>query len=349
MNTKNRLSFISFLVFAAMMILLPSFSATAAETAGYTVTPCQEPDCWSCMYAWVYDTDPAGTNVRSGPGTDYDIVKTLPSDRFVLVTITGSVGEWMRIEDPKVSLGTEETQLHLTGWIHGTRLSFKVIGPRPLYVEPDTTSSVVATIPDNTHVTLAGCKEGWKKVRYREFTGWIGPHTISMRETEGEGCTPTAGAYVTDVPLAAVCYADVYVVEPDAKGLAVRSEPSDDAPVVTMLPRHTRVYITRSAGEWMRINTLDGCPGDPIGWTYGHLLAVRAFSTDWADDPIAEWDSSGNALVFAEPITGSAVVTKIPRGTEVTVLGCWKEFLRIRYNGVEGWLPSYSSDPVDPR
>ena len=33
------------------------------------------------MYAWVYDTDPAGTNVRSGPGTDYSIVTTLPSAR----------------------------------------------------------------------------------------------------------------------------------------------------------------------------------------------------------------------------------------------------------------------------
>ena len=104
MKPKNYLPFISILALFTLITFLPPSPATAAETAGYEVTPCQPPGEGGyddCMYARVYDTDPAGTNVRSGPGTDYSIVKTLPSDRPVLVTITGSVGEWMRIEDPK--------------------------------------------------------------------------------------------------------------------------------------------------------------------------------------------------------------------------------------------------------
>ncbi|MBN2223093.1 MAG: SH3 domain-containing protein, partial [Deltaproteobacteria bacterium] len=345
MNTKNRLSFISFLVFAAMMILLPSFSATAAETAGYTVTPCQEPDCWSCMYAWVYDTDPAGTNVRSGPGTDYDIVTTLPSDRTVLVTITGSVGEWMRIEDASILNEADETELHFTGWVHGSRLTVMVLagyGQAPLYAEPDTASSVLTRITSKTDVRVAGCREGWIKVRYREFVGWLPAESRGLIETmfEGPTCLPTR-AVETDNPLAAPCASEAYVAEPDPKGLAVRSEPSDDAPIVTTLPRHTRVYISRSVGEWMGINTYrteSDCPdGDPIGWTYGHLLAVRTRSFE-VSYPIPWWDSSGNVLVFAEPINSAVVVTKIPPDTEVTILGCWSGFLKIEYKGVEGWL-----------
>jgi SH3-like domain-containing protein len=345
MNTKNRLSFISFLLFAAMMILLPSFSAaTAAETAGYEVTPCEKPvgSGYRCTYALVYDTDPAGTNVRSGPGTDNPVVTRINSNKLVM--ITGSAGEWMRVE-------TYQDESHITGWIHGTRLMVPVHSPGALYTEPDTKSSLIARIPEQTYVTVAGCRGNWMKVRYRDLEGWLALVSCGLLETEiGEGDW-SDGAAETDNSPVTFCYCRAYVAEPDPKGLAVRSAPGDDSPVVTTLPRRTPVFITGSVGEWMRISTLtiveqygDWGPGDPIGWTYGHLLAVRArYSEFGAPSPF--WDSSGNVLVFAEPITGSAVVTKIPRDTEVTLLGCWSGFLKVRYNGVEGWLPSYCGDP----
>jgi|GEM_PF-5529436 len=351
MKQTNHLRIVLLLSLVAIPAIILSTPAFPAETAGYEVIPCQKPGeggNWGCMYARVYDTDPAGTNVRSGPGTDYSIVMTIPSDESALVTITGSVGEWMRIEYAR-----DETKSQLSGWVHGSRLSVRVIGvgygPASLYSEPDTKSATLAMIPDRTYVTLAGCRAGWMKVRYREFTGWLGPQSRGLIETESEEyCRPPEGVYKTDVPLAAPCDCAVYVAEPDPKGLAVRSGPGDDKPVVKTLARYTKVYVTRSVGEWMRINTLteDGCPGEPIGWTYGHLLAARARSSE-ISYPIPEWDSSGNVLVFAEPINSSAVVTKIPPNTEVTVLGCWKGFLRIEYKGAEGWLPSYCGDPFN--
>jgi len=332
---------------ALVALFLP---AAAAETAGYEVTPCQGPEgdeYWRCMRAFVYDTDPAGTNVRSGPGTDYDIVTTLPSG--AVVTITGSAGEWMRIKDAVV---VTETELHFTGWVHGSRLMVMVLaghGQAPLYAEPDTASPVVARITSETYVRVAGCRAGWIKVRYREFVGWLPAESRGLIETmfEGPPCLP-AKMPETDNPLAAPCASEAYVAEKDPAGLAVRSGPGDDAPVVTTLPLHTRVYITRSVGEWMGINTYkteSDCPGgDPIGWTYGHLLSVwtKYFDIDY---PIPTQDSSGKVLVFAEPFTGSAVVTKIPRNTEVAIVGCWGSWLKVSYKGVEGWLISYCGNP----
>ncbi|MBN2224196.1 MAG: SH3 domain-containing protein [Deltaproteobacteria bacterium] len=346
---------ISFLSIIIGVVLFATLPAVSAEMTDYEVVPCQGPEGnehWSCMRAFVYDTDPAGTNVRSGPGTDYDIVTTLPSG--ALVTITGSVGEWMRIDGASILNETDSTELRFTGWVHGTRLSVMVLGesdynPSPLYAEPDTASPVVARIPIHTYVRVAGCREGWIKVRYRELVGWLGPESRGLTETmfEGPTCLPTR-APETDNPLAASCASEAYVAETDPAGLAVRSAPSDDAPVVKTLPRHTRVYITRSVGEWMGVNTYrteSDCPGgDPIGWTYGHLLAVRTRSFD-VSYPIPWWDSSGNVLVFAEPITGSAVATKIPPDTEVVIVGCWGEWLKVRYKGVEGWLSSYCGNP----
>jgi uncharacterized protein YraI len=353
MKTKRYLSVILFLALLATAALFLSLPAAAAETGDYDVTPCQGPEgneYWSCMRAFVYDTDPAGTNVRSGPGTDYDIVTTLPSG--ALVTITGSVGEWMRIDGASILNETDSTELRFTGWVHGSRLTVMVLagyGQAPLYAEPDTASPVIAKITAQTDVRVAGCREGWIKVRYREFVGWLPAESRGLIETmfEGPTCLPTR-AVETDNPLAASCASEAYVAETDPAGLAVRSGPSNDAPVVATLPRHTRVYITRSVGEWMGVNTYkteSDCPGgDPIGWTYGHLLSVwtKYFDIDY---PIPTQDSSGNVLVFAEPFTGSAVVTKIPRDTEVPIVGCWGSWLRVNYKGVEGWLISYCGNP----
>ena len=221
----------------------------------------------------------------------------------------------------------------------------------PLYAEPDTASPVIAKIPLYTDVRVAGCREGWMKVRYRGLEGWLGPTSRGLIETMSEGSIdPPSEPYKTDVPLAASCDCEVYVAEPDSKGLTVRSGPGDDKPVIKTLPRRTRVYITASVGEWTRINTIKmdeeygvWVPGDPIGWTYGHLLAVRSRSFNVVSLPLA--DSSGNVLVFAEPINSAVVVTKIPRDTEVTILGCWSGFLKIEYKGVEGWLSSYCGNP----
>jgi SH3-like domain-containing protein len=193
METKRHLIFILFILSLVLLALSLPIPAAAAETADYEVVPCQEPEGGkyeTCMHAWVFDTDPAGLNVREGPGTEYPVITTLPTDRVVVVTISGSVGEWIRIKDARVCPGTGEMKdvhLDLVGWVHGTLLKVMVLGgwdqpswpfssePAPLYAEPNDASSIIARIPNNTNVTVAGCRAGWMKVRYRELEGWLSP------------------------------------------------------------------------------------------------------------------------------------------------------------------------------
>ena len=190
MNQKNPLPFISILALFAAIIFLPLSLAPAAETTDYEVVPCHNTDesLDTDMYAEVFDTDSAGLNVRGGPGTNYPVIATLPTDRKVVVTVTGSVGEWIRIKDAAVCTGTGITNVHLVGWVHGTLLSVMVVGwgssskLAPLYAEPNTASSIIAKIHHETYVTVAGCREGWMKVRYRELEGWLAPESHGFIE-----------------------------------------------------------------------------------------------------------------------------------------------------------------------
>ena len=61
---NNRLRFLLFLSILIVIAFLPSFPATAAETADGEVVPCDVP-------CYVISDDPAGVKVRSGPGDSY--------------------------------------------------------------------------------------------------------------------------------------------------------------------------------------------------------------------------------------------------------------------------------------
>jgi SH3-like domain-containing protein len=176
MNEEYRLPAVLLLAFLATTALLISLPAVAAETTG-AVVPC---DC----DAYVVDTDPAGLNVRSGPGTTNSVITTLPTDRPVEVTITGSAGAWMRISDAYiyvVDAPTGDITMTFEGWVYGPLLAVtaRPSGPMtvPLYREASTASGVLLGLPMDSEVTLTGCKGTWMKVRYGQVEGWLGPES----------------------------------------------------------------------------------------------------------------------------------------------------------------------------
>ncbi len=163
-----------FLVLFAGTALFFSLPAQAAETTDIKVVPC---DC----HAYVVDPDPAGLNVRGGPGTTYPTLTTLPTNRPVEVTITGSVEKWMRISDAYIFVDdapTGDITMTVQAWLYGPLLG---VGMRPagrtvrLFADPDMASQVLAELPVDAEVTLAGCKGKWLKVKYEKVEGWLGP------------------------------------------------------------------------------------------------------------------------------------------------------------------------------
>jgi hypothetical protein len=87
--------------------------------------------------AWTTDNDPAGLNVRAGPGAEHPVVATLPPpietdgmEFFVEVEIAGSQAGWFRIT--KAVLSDDDTKDDVvfrgSGWVSGRYLGLSVEG-----------------------------------------------------------------------------------------------------------------------------------------------------------------------------------------------------------------------------
>ena len=136
------------------------------------------------VHAYVTDRDPNGLNVRSGPGKVFSVVGNLPFRDYtgVGVHITGSQGEWMRI-NLGVEEGAEEERVFFkgTGWVYGPLLGLTGIaidnGATSLYRQP-IKGRIVARVPGGDDVTVRGCRGEWLYVEYENVKGWAAPGTL---------------------------------------------------------------------------------------------------------------------------------------------------------------------------
>jgi len=124
-------------------------------------------------------------NVRSGPGQNFDVIGNLPrkEDTGIGVHITGSSGEWVRI-DLGVEEGTEEEQTFFkgVGWVYGPLLGLTGIahpeGGTRLYQQASEKSRIVALVPGGDDVSVRGCRGKWLYVEYKKVKGWAAPRTL---------------------------------------------------------------------------------------------------------------------------------------------------------------------------
>jgi len=128
--------------------------------------------------AYVVDTDPAGLNVRSGPGSDFAAQDTLPTGVPVEVEIVGTTDEWFLINE---AWSGEQQELEQPGWVYAPLLGVSTTSlnitdpdaPTTLYTAPDGDAAIAATIAKGSEVTLLGCSGNWLQVKASEGTGWL--------------------------------------------------------------------------------------------------------------------------------------------------------------------------------
>ena len=130
----------------------------------------------------LFDTDPAGTNVRRGPGRDFAVVGRLPNDRTDVIAISASQGAWVRIEGAVDDEG--ESVFGQSGWVYAPLLGMTVSwnpddpegqGNHRLYAGPGEAERVLARIEASSPVTLEGCAGEWVRVRHQDRSGWLAP------------------------------------------------------------------------------------------------------------------------------------------------------------------------------
>ncbi len=146
-----------------------------AQKVAAAETPC---DIW----AYLGDQDPAGLNVRSGPGKQFAVVGKLPQLEYnITIHVTGATGQWLRIEGAE-SQDTVEVVFSGAGWVYGPLLAtqtkdYSGLDPNEprvkIFREPSLKSAVLIRLPNETEVSLTGCKGEWARVRHKKIEGWL--------------------------------------------------------------------------------------------------------------------------------------------------------------------------------
>lgn len=121
----------------------------------------------SCELAAFVNDPSSGVNVRSGPGLNNRILKTIPRDQGgTLVLIAGASGDWL-----KISSAVNSNRVRVfsgTGWVHAPLLSVKTRGGGdetvPFYRNPRTETESIGSIRPELDVNVMGCSGDWIKV-----------------------------------------------------------------------------------------------------------------------------------------------------------------------------------------
>lgn len=156
----------------------PEPSPDPAEPTTPAPQPIAQAEQSCSVSAFVADTDPAGLNVRGGPGSDYEVIETLPTNEPVEVSIVGASNGWLLVNEAYGPAKQELTQL---GWIYAPLLGVTTTSlnisdpdaPALLYAEPDGNAAVVAEVPKFTEVSLLSCSGNWLEVNNAGTTGWL--------------------------------------------------------------------------------------------------------------------------------------------------------------------------------
>jgi SH3-like domain-containing protein len=161
------------------LLVVDTFAYQQVQTGKVAIVPCD-------VRAYVTDKDPAGLNVRSGPGKTFKIVGNLPNQDVegMGVHITGASGEWIRI-DLAVEEGGEQERTFFEGqgWVHGSLLGVGGMavtnGGTNLYQGRTEKSRVITRVPGGDDgVKVRGCQGEWMYVEYKGKRGWAAPKTL---------------------------------------------------------------------------------------------------------------------------------------------------------------------------
>jgi hypothetical protein len=172
------------------LIVASIASVWSVAPAGAQQRPIEAPtgETACAIGAFVTETDPAGLNVRSGPGTSFGIVGRLPPvtlskeidglSVMVEVEITASAKGWFRIrnarDNAQLTGAAERAMYGGRGWVSGQKLTAKTQSPAGRAQPNETAAIVLGTEAgltlDNDGLRAAGrligCQGKWALLEF---------------------------------------------------------------------------------------------------------------------------------------------------------------------------------------
>ncbi|WP_123649688.1 SH3 domain-containing protein [Lysobacter enzymogenes] len=182
-------------VAAAVLVVVSAAAPVRAQTAAVAAPPAGETAC--SFGAFVAETDPAGLNVRAGPGTAHKVLGTLPPVRhshddpplraMVEVEVVAGDDGWFKIraarDNDALIEGPQRPMFKGEGWVSGRKLTVKSQAQAGRQ-RPDAAAPIAigggadgAGFDSDSfveHARLLGCKGRWALVEYGPWSAETG-------------------------------------------------------------------------------------------------------------------------------------------------------------------------------
>ncbi|MGB4588801.1 MAG: SH3 domain-containing protein [Clostridiaceae bacterium] len=293
-------------------------------------------------------------NMRSGAGTGYGIILTIPKNAEVI--LLSNMSGWSKVTY------NGRTGYVSSAYLTGTAVSTPVITPiasAPAPTAPSSTSvtktnanlnmrkgagtgyGIILTIPKDKIVTVLSSANGWTKVTYNGSTGYVSSSYLVTTQSN----TPVIVAPVTpEVPSTP---STTSVTKTNAN-LNMRKGAGTGYGIILTIPKDKVVTVLSSANGWTKV-TYNGS----TGYVSSSYLVTTQSSTPVVPTtpvvPVVPTAPSGTITITKTQFnlnmrkgagTGYGIILTIPKDKEVTVLSSANGWTKVTYNGSTGYVSS---------
>lgn len=214
------------------------------------------------------NTDGASLNLRSGPGTGYSQLVSIPAD--AVLTITGIENGWYKTSYNGSSgyVSSDFITLACAKAVSTTRTGIPNTGGASLNLRsgPGTSYSKVASIPASAVLTVTGEESGWYKVSYSGKDGYVSADYITIVDS-----APTASS---DLAAQVIAYAKQFMGCSYVYGSAGPNS-FDCSGFTSYVYKHFGYSLNRSAASQYS----NGTPVDLSQIQPGDLILWRAYGS----------------------------------------------------------------------
>ena len=284
--------FLKTAVVSALFALTLAVSASAASAGGATTT--------------------TAVNFRTGAGTNYGIISTLPAGTHVVVS-TRSSGGWATvvyngtvgyISSDYLKRANEMDASFGTGTINGSYVRMRS--------GASTSSSILGTYNSGTTMTITGVNGAWYKVSYNGTTGYVHSDYVSLSGvTNGGSSTGSSNGSVK------------------GSDVRMRSGPSTNYSILGTYQNGTPLTITGTENGWTKVT---------IGGVSGYIRSD--YVSGGGADSKAGYIKGTGVRMRSGASTTSSILGVYNTGTKMTITGTSGNWTAVTINGVKGYVNS---------
>lgn len=266
---------------------------------------------------------------------------------------------------PNATSSTTNNQTNSSSSQNGQNTSSQtttVTSPIGLWLlgSPSLNGSQIDVMPDNTKVEVLGSSGVWTKVNYNGQIGWCyTAYTSGVSSSNSQTTSPSKPQKSTNAPASNTTSSNTQSATATVNspiGLWLLQSPSMGGSKIQIMPYNSNIQVLSQSGNWTQVSY-----NGQTGWCYTDYITMNASTsnnsstgttnnsssntTAPASTPVASNSSIGTTTItspiglwmLSSPSLNGSQISVIPYGTKVNVYAQKGGWVKVEYNGNEGW------------